>query len=106
MSFTATLSTTGDTAVLSLIGSLDDTSAAQFREQVVTAAGQGISRLVLEMSQLEQLSAAGLRGLAYCREKMPQEVDIVVVAPNDGVRAAFEDIDFQQSVTIADRYVQ
>lgn len=104
MSFTASLSTTGNTAVITLAGSLDDTSAEQFREKVATAAGQGIDRLVLEMSKLESLSAAGLRGLAFCREKMPNGVDIVFVAPNDEVRAAIEDVGFQQSVTISDYF--
>jgi anti-anti-sigma factor len=104
MSFTASLSTTGNTAVITLAGSLDDTSAEQFREKVATASGQGVDRLVLEMSKLESLSAAGLRGLAFCREKMPNGVDIVFVAPNDEVRAAIEDVGFQQSVTISDYF--
>ena len=64
MSFTASLSTTGNTAVITLAGSLDDNPAAEeFREKVATAATQGINRLVLEMSQLENLSAAGCRGV-------------------------------------------
>jgi anti-anti-sigma factor len=102
MSFTASLSTTGNTAVITLAGSLDDTSAEQFREKVAAAAGQGVSRLVLEMSKLDTLSAAGLRGLAFCREKMTNEVDIVFVAPSEQVRAAIEDVGLQQSVTISD----
>jgi anti-anti-sigma factor len=104
MSFTASLSTTGNTAVITLAGSLDDTSAEQFREKVATAASQGVNKLVLEMSNLEELSAAGLRGLAFCREKMPNEVDIVFVAPNEKVRIAIEDVGFQQSVTISDQF--
>jgi anti-anti-sigma factor len=102
MSFTATLATTGNTAVITLTGSLDDSSAEQFREKVATAAHQGVSKLVLDMSNLEELSAAGLRGLAFCREKMPNEVDIVFVSPSEKVRAAIEDVGFQQSVTISD----
>jgi anti-anti-sigma factor len=104
MSFTASLSTTGNTAVITLAGSLDDNSAEQFREKVATAASQGVNRLVLEMTDLEELSAAGLRGLAFCREKMPNEVDIVFVAPNEKVRIAIEDVGFQQSVTISDQF--
>ena len=105
MSFTASLSTTGNTAVITLAGSLDDNpSAEEFREKVATAASQGVSKLVLEMTNLEELSAAGLRGLAFCREKMPNEVDIVFVAPNEKVRIAIEDVGFQQSVTISDQF--
>ena len=106
MSFTATLSTKGDTAVITLDGDLDDANAGLFREKVVNAARKEISRLVLDMSKLERLSAAGLRGLAFCREKMSGEVDIVFVSPNEDVRAAIEGTGFQLSVTIADSVPQ
>jgi anti-anti-sigma factor len=102
MSFTASLATTGKTAVITLTGKLDDSSAEQFREKVATAAGQDVDRLVLEVSQLEELSSAGLRGLAFCREKMSNEVAIVFVAPGEQVRAAITGSDFDKSVTIAD----
>jgi len=44
MSFTASLSTTGNTAVITLAGSLDDNPAAEeFREKVAAAAGHSRS---------------------------------------------------------------
>lgn len=106
MTFVASLSTTGNTAVITLEGVLDDASAEEFRDHVASAAHQGVSRLVLEMSKLDELTAAGLRGLAFCREKMPNEVDIVIVAPNQSVRAAIEDVGFEHSVTISERVPQ
>jgi len=106
MSFTAALSTKGDTAVITLVGDLDDASAAQFRDKVAAAARQKISRLVLDMTKLDRLSAAGLRGLAFCREKMTGDVDIVFVSPNEDVRSAIEGVGFQLSVTIADSVPQ
>ena len=106
MTFIASLSTTGNTAVITLEGVLDDASAEEFREHVAEAANQGVDRLVLEMSKLDKLSSAGLRGLAFCREKMHKDVDIVIVAPNKTVRAAIEDVGLQQSVTISERVPQ
>jgi anti-anti-sigma factor len=106
MSFTATLSTKGDTAVITLVGDLDDTNAGLFREKVLSAARTEITRLVLDMSRLDRLSAAGLRGLAFCREKMTNDVDIVFVSPNEDVRASIEGVGFQLSVTIADSVPQ
>jgi anti-anti-sigma factor len=106
MTFTAALSVKGDTAVITLIGDLDDANAALFRDKVANAARQGISRLVLDMTQLDRLSAAGLRGLAFCREKMGGDVDIVFVSPNEDVRSAIEGVGFQLSVTIADSVPQ
>lgn len=102
MNFTATLETTDNEAVIVLTGVLDDISAATFRERVLAAAEHGIARLVLDMTNLDELSSAGLRGLAFCREKMPEEVDVIVIGPNDDVRAAIAEVDFQQSVTISD----
>ncbi|HEY3753918.1 MAG TPA: STAS domain-containing protein [Pseudonocardiaceae bacterium] len=101
MNFTATLETSGKTAVIVLSGVLNDVSAATFREQVLAAAEHGIARLELDMTNLEELSSAGLRGLAFCREKMPEQVDVVIIGPNDDVRAAIAEVDFQQSVTIS-----
>jgi anti-anti-sigma factor len=106
MSFTAALSTKGDTAVITLTGDLDDANSAQFRDKVAEAAKHRLSRLVLDMTDLDRLSSSGLRGLAFCREKMGGDVDIVFVSPNEDVRAAIEGVGFQLSVTIADSVPQ
>jgi hypothetical protein len=37
---------------------------------------------------------------------MPDEVEIVIVSPSAEVRAAIEDVEFQQSVTISDKLPQ
>jgi anti-anti-sigma factor len=106
MSFNVSLSKKGQTAVVTLSGELDDTDVEQFREKIIDAAGGNISRLVLEMSTLERLSAAGLRGMAFCGSKLSDEVEIVVVAPNEEVRTAIEGVNFQQSVVLADSVPQ
>jgi anti-anti-sigma factor len=106
MSFTAALSTKGDTAVITLTGDLDDANASEFQNKIADASRKPISRLVLDMTALDRLSAAGLRGLAFCREKMGGDVDIVFVSPNEEVRNAIEGVGFQLSVTIADSVPQ
>lgn len=103
MAFDVSLSKRGDKAIVTLSGDLDDVGASLFQDKVAEAAGGTFSTLVLEMSNLTSLSSAGLRGLAFCREKMPDEVEIVVVSPSAEVRAAIEDVEFQQSVTISDK---
>lgn len=106
MAFDVSLSKRGDTAVVTLTGDLDEDGASLFQDKVAEAAGGTFGTLVLEMSNLTSLSSAGLRGLAFCREKMPDEVEIVVVSPSAEVRAAIEDVEFQQSVTISDTLPQ
>jgi anti-anti-sigma factor len=106
MSFNVSLSTKGKTAVVTLSGELDDANVEQFRQKIVDAAAGGISQLVLEMSTLQRLSAAGLRGLAFCGAKLSDDVEIVIVSPNETVRTALEGMSFQQSVIIADAVPQ
>ena len=103
MSFTISAYTRGDTAVVNLAGDLDDTCADRFREKVqnVIDAG-GFSTLVLEMSQLGELADGGLRFLAFAEQKIPNDVRIVLVAPNPAVREAIDEVELRQSVTIAD----
>lgn len=103
MAFDVSLSKRGDKAIVTLSGDLDDVGASLFQDKVAEAAGGTFATLVLEMSNLTSLSSAGLRGLAFCREKMPDDVEIVVVSPSAEVRAAIEDVEFQQSVTISDK---
>jgi anti-anti-sigma factor len=106
MSFTANLSIKGGTAVITLVGDLDEANAADFREKVVKAARAEVSRLVLDMSRLDRISSAGLRGLAFCRAKMSNDVEIIFVSPNETVRSAIEGVGFQLSVSIADAVPQ
>lgn len=106
MAFDVSLTTRGDQAIVTLSGDLDEVGASQFQDKVAEAAAGSFGTLVLEMSALTTLSSAGLRGLAFCREKMPDEVEIVIVSPSAEVRAAIEDVEFQQSVTISDKLPQ
>lgn len=102
MTFTVSLSTRGETAVITLVGELDEVSAAAFRAKIDSAAKGTVSKLVLDMTKLDRLSSAALRVLVFAGEKMADDVEIVVVAPSEPVRAAIEDIGFQQSITISD----
>jgi anti-anti-sigma factor len=102
MTFSVSLSTRGQTAVITLKGDLDEASAAQFRDKVVSAADGGVSKLVLDMSDLDSLSSAGLRALAFTREKMADDVAIVIVSPTESVRETIDGVGFQQSVTFSD----
>ena len=106
MSFNVSLSTRGQTAVVTLSGELDETDVEQFRQKIGDAAAGEISRLVLDMSTLDRMSAAGLRGLAFCGSKLSDDVEIVIASPNDEVRTAIEGVNFQQSVVIADAVPQ
>ena len=103
MTFTASLTQQGRTAVITLEGALDDTGATLFHDKIEDASTGDLDRLVLEMSKLESISSAGLRGLTFCQQKMGDDVNIVVVSPSASVRHSIEQVDLQQSVSFADR---
>jgi len=102
MSFTATLSHNGRTALITLEGELDALTAPMFRDEVERAAEAGdVDQLVLDMTKLAYLSSAGLRGLVFARQKMPDDVQIVLVRPNDAVEQSIRLVGFHQSVVIS-----
>jgi anti-anti-sigma factor len=102
MTFTASLSTHGRTALLTLEGDLDASTAATFREEVSRAAEGDVDQLVLEMSKLNYLSSAGLRGLVFARQKLAENVRIVLVQANDSIAETIRLVGFDRSVVFSD----
>lgn len=100
MTFDATLTTEGRTAVIAMTGTLDAGGDDAFREKVERASGLNLAELVLDMSALEALSSAGLRALVYARQQMPDEVQLVISSPGAAVRETLRAADFDDSVAI------
>jgi anti-anti-sigma factor len=103
MSFTASLSQTGSTTTITLEGDLDNAGADAFHEKLEEASTGEVSRLVLDLTNLDSVSSAGLRALTFCRQKLGDDVGIVVVSPSAAVRRSLEQVDLQQSFSFADR---
>ena len=106
MSFSATLSRNGKTALITLAGELDALTAPAFGQQVDRAAEGDVERLVLDMTNLSYLSSAGLRGLVFARQKMADGVQIVLVGVNDEVEQTIRLVGFHQSAVFSDRIPQ
>jgi anti-anti-sigma factor len=103
MSFTANSTVDGGMAVITLEGELDSISAPQFRSEVqrITDAGP-LERLVLDMTGLTYLSSAGLRGLVFARQKMRDDVDLVLVGATGAVEQTIRMVGFHHSVVFSD----
>ncbi len=103
MGFSATLSRNGKTALITLEGELDALHAEDFRDRVEQAAnGAQIDQLVLDMTNLTYMSSAGMRGLVFARQKMGDDIRIVLVRANDAVEQTIRLVGFHQSVDFAD----
>jgi anti-anti-sigma factor len=104
MTFTATLETRDNNAIITLSGDLDASTAAEFKSQVEAAAATTPNHLILDMSELEYMASAGLRVLIFAKQKMGQDVEIYVVSPQELVLGTIEKTGFHHSVHIVERY--
>ncbi len=104
MTFSATLETRDNNAIIKLVGELDASTAAEFKSQVEAAAAVAPKHLVLDMSELEYMASAGLRVLIFAKQKMGQEVEIYVVSPQELVLGTIEKTGFHHSVHIVEKY--
>lgn len=102
MTFNAAVRRTGRTALFTLAGDLDANAAPEFQADVVSATGGDVDQLVLDMTDLAYLSSAGLRSLVFCRQKLADDVEIVVVRPNDSVEQTIRLVGFHRSVVFSD----
>jgi len=87
--------------MITLTGELDALTAPMFHVEVERAADGEVDRLVLDMTDLAYLSSAGLRGLVFARQKMPDEVEIVLVRPNDAIEQSIRLVGFHDSVVFS-----
>jgi anti-anti-sigma factor len=104
MAFNLTSEANNGIARINLFGDLDGFVADQFREAVNAAAGQSPRRMVLDMTQLNYMSSAGLRVLVFARQKMGGGVDIYIIGANEGVTETIEMTGMQHSVILMDSY--
>lgn len=100
MAFSATLETKNTTAVITLIGELDASTAPLFKAEVEKAAAEKAKTLVLMMQDLDYMASAGLRVLIYTKQKMGVDTDIYVVSPQEMVLETLEKTGFIQSVIV------
>lgn len=102
MPFDTRLTRNGTTVVIELEGELDATTAVAFRQEVDRAAEGDVSQLVLDMTKLTYLSSAGLRGLVFARQKMDDNISIVLVQVSDEVERTIRMVGFHHSVIFSD----
>jgi anti-anti-sigma factor len=103
MPLTATLSHRGRTALIILKGELDAQTAPAFRDEVAAAAKADVDELVLDLTDLSYLSSAGLRSLVFARQKMADDVRVVLVRPTDAVEQTIRLVGFHHSVVFSDQ---
>ncbi len=103
MAFTATTDRRGETTLISLDGELDSVGAPAFHRVVEQAiADPALRELVLDLSNLTYLSSAGLRGLVFARQKMSEDVTLVLAGASGPVEQTIRLVGFHHSVSLRD----
>lgn len=89
----------GSKLTLALEGRLDTTTAPQL-EAEVKGSLTGVTELVLEFSQLEYLSSAGLRVILAAQKIMNKQGQMVIRHVNETILEVFEVTGFTDILTI------
>jgi anti-anti-sigma factor len=104
MAFTSNLEVTNGIARITLAGELDAAVAPQFRAQVEEAARAQARRLVIFMQDLSYMASAGLRALAFAKQKMGSDVDIYMIGAQESIQETLRMTGFHHSVVLLDSY--
>ena len=91
--------TEGSKLTLALEGRLDTTTAPQLEAEVKSSLG-GVAELVLDFSQLEYLSSAGLRVILAAQKIMNKQGSMVIRHVNETILEVFEVTGFSDILTI------
>jgi|tagenome__1003787_1003787.scaffolds.fasta_scaffold20986372_4 anti-anti-sigma factor len=102
MTFTADLCHEDRTAVLTLTGDLDTPSAQVFQDQMQRAINGQPDRLVLDLTALRHLTSAAVRVLVVARQKLADEVPIILVGAQTGVERTIRLIGIDRSLVFSD----
>ena len=89
----------GTKLTLALEGRLDTTTAPQL-EAEVKGSLTGVTELVLDFSQLEYLSSAGLRVILAAQKIMNKQGKMVIRHVNETIQEVFEVTGFSDILTI------
>jgi anti-anti-sigma factor len=102
--FQADLTTTGDILTIQMSGDLDASSAPSFHEILQQAVSGSPKQLVLAMHNLTYISSAGVRGLVFARQKMGDDVEVIVEGANESVAETIRMTGMQHAITIRESF--
>ncbi|MEP7290293.1 MAG: anti-sigma factor antagonist [Chloroflexota bacterium] len=91
----------GDATVVEAIGDVDGSSASTLQEQVLAVAQPGC-RLLLDMTQVEYMSSAGLRVMLLLYRQISGKGKVVIVGLNEDIKSTMSATGFLKFFTTAD----
>lgn len=89
----------GTTLTIEIIGRLDTGTAPQLEEEI-NVADDDIKTLVLDFSNLEYISSAGLRVLLKTQKNMTKKGKMIIKNANESIKEVFELTGFMDFLTL------
>jgi anti-sigma B factor antagonist len=89
----------GTAVVLKIVGRLDMTTAHEL-EAAINGCIAGIKELVLDCSELEYVSSAGLRVILNAQKQMSLQGDMKLIHVNETIMEVFDITGFADILTI------
>lgn len=84
---------------ISIEGSIDTLTAPDFEKQVLNAL-DGVKKLILDFSNVQYVSSAGLRSILLLNEKMEETGEMTIKNINEEVREVFEMTGFDELINL------
>lgn len=94
----------GDDVILYLKGRIDTQTAPEFQSYIDDYFDEGVEDLILDFSEVEYLSSAGLRTILYIQKKMKslgEEHEFLIINVNEAVMEIFDMIGFTDIINIS-----
>ncbi len=91
----------GDATVVEASGDVDGSTAPQLQEQVLAVAQPGC-RLLLDLSNVDYMSSAGLRVMLLLHRQITGKGKVVLVGLNDDIKSTMSATGFLKFFTTAD----
>lgn len=102
--FQADMTSSGDVVIIHLSGDLDASSAPNFYAILQQAAAHSPRQLCLAMHKLAYIASAGVRGLVFARQKMSEDVEVIIEGANESVAETIRMAGMEHAITIRESF--
>ena len=96
------IQTDSDVSIVRPAGKLDALTSPKFQESLDRILNDGVQRIVIDMSQIEYVSSAGLRVFVIIAKRLMANGQLIVAACAPSVKQVFELAGFPILMTICD----
>jgi anti-anti-sigma factor len=94
----------GNTAKFTISGRLDAANAPELSEALKELIGKSIENIVFFVEELSYISSAGLRAIAFAKQKIGADTKVYVIKPQQDVIDVIKMTGFDSFIIIQDTF--